>query len=91
MVFDYPLHNMAPFEILKVEFCMFVWRASFVFSCPGADLGDRGWIFGPGVNILARGPFWGQKCGPKKVVSRRNDFVVRIQGNPSCPNEFYGP
>ena len=51
----------------------------------------RGWIldagvgfWNPEVNILAR---W----GPKNIVLQRNDFVVRIQGNPSCPNEFYGP
>ena len=43
------------------------------------------------VNILARRPFWPQNMVPKKVVLWRNDFVVGFEGNPSCPNEFYGP
>ena len=27
----------------------------------------------------------------ENIFLQGNDFVVRIQGNPSCPNEFYGP
>ena len=37
------------------------------------------------------GTFLGRKMVPKKRVLWRNDFVVGLQGNPSCPNEFYGP
>ena len=91
MVFGHNLRYMAPFDFSRAGFCMVFRRASFVFSCLGTDFGGQGRIFGPGVNILARGPFWGQKWGPKKIVLQRNDFLVRIQGDPSCPNEFYGP
>ena len=66
MVFGYNLHHMAPFDFSSAGFCMEFRRASFVFSCPGADFGGRGRIFGPGVNILARGPFLGSKMGPEK-------------------------
>ena len=66
-------------------------RASFVFSCPGTDFGAGVRFWNPEVDILARGRF-GRDFGVlKKIVLQRNDFVVRIQGNPSCPNEFYGP
>ena len=80
MVFGHNLRYMAPFDFSRAGFCMVFRRASFVFSCPGADFGGRGRIFGPGVNILARGPFWGQEWGPKKIVLQGNDFWVRIQG-----------
>ena len=66
-------------------------RASFVFSCPGADFGAQDRILDPQVNILARGPFWGQTWVPEKVNLRRNYFVVAIQGKFPNPNEFYGP
>ena len=66
-------------------------RASFVFSGPGADFGAQDRILDLQVNILATGPFWPQKMVPKKHVLWRNDFVVGFKGNPSCPNEFYGP
>ena len=48
-------------------------------------------FWNPEVDILARGRFWSDFGVPKKVVLQRNGFVVRIQGDPSCPNEFYGP
>ena len=35
-------------------------------------------MLGPQVDILARGPFWGKKMVPKKMVLWRNDFVVRF-------------
>ena len=75
MVFGHNLRYMAPFDFSRAGFCMVFRRASFVFSCPGTDLGaqdrildpqDR--ILDPQVNILARGPFWPQKMVPKKVV-----------------------
>ena len=91
MVFGHNLRYMAPFDFPRAGFCMVLRRASIAFSCLGMDFGGRGRIFGPGVNILARGAFWGQKWGPKKTVLQRNCFLVRIQGDPSCPNEFYGP
>ena len=62
---------------------MFFQRASFVFSCPGADFGaqdrildtqDR--ILDPQVNILGWGAFWAEKMVPKTIVLWRNDFVV---------------
>ena len=62
---------------------MVLRRASFVFSCPGADFGSRDRILDPQdrildpqVHILAWGPFWHQKMVPKKVVLWRTDFVV---------------
>ena len=48
-------------------------------------------FWNPEVDILARGRFWSDFGVPKKTVLQRNDFVVRIQGDPSCPNAFYGP
>ena len=89
MVLGHNLHYMAPFGILRTGFCMVFQRASFVFSCPGTDFGAQDLIFGPGVNILARGPFLGQKWAPKKVNLRRNHFVVADQGKFPNPNEFY--
>ena len=70
---------------------MFFQRASFVFSCLGADFGARDQIFGPRVNMLARGPFWIDFGVPKNILLLRNDVVVAVQGNPRDPNEFYGP
>ena len=46
---------------------MVLRRASFVFSCPGADFGAQDRILDLRVNILARGPFWPQKTAPKKM------------------------
>ena len=63
-------------------------RASFVFSCPGTDFGGRGQILDPRGRHFGPGAFFGV---PKNTILQRNDFVVRIQGDPSCPNEFYGP
>ena len=91
MVFGHNLRYMAPFDFSRAGFCMVFRRASFVFSCPGTDFGGWDWILDLQVNILAWGPFWHQKMVPKKVVLWRNDFVMGVQGNPSCPNEFYGP
>ena len=47
------------------------------------------WI--PEVDILARGRFWSDFGVLKKTVLQRNGFVVRIQGNLSCPNESMVP
>ena len=47
----------------------------------GQTLGHH---FSPGTLL-----YW--KIVPEKMVLWRNDFVVEFQGNPSCPNEFYGP
>ena len=77
MVFGHNLRYMAPFDFSRAGFCMVFRHASFVFSCPGTDLGGRGRILDLQVNILARGPFWPQKMVPKKNVLWRNDFVVR--------------
>ena len=58
----------------------------------------RGWIWwaqigfwDPQVNILAWGRFGVNFGVPKNILLQGNDFVVGIQGNPFCPNEFYGP
>ena len=68
MVVGHKLRYMDLFAISNTGFCMEFQRASVVVSCPGADF--RGWdqIFGPGVNIWARGPFWGKNRVPKKVM-----------------------
>ena len=76
MDFAHNLHYMAPFDFSRAGFCMVFRRASFVFSCPGADFGGQGRILDPQVNILARGPKRSQKMVPKKIVLWRNDFVV---------------
>ena len=83
MVFGHNLHHMTPLEIPRAGLCMVFRRASFAFSCPGADFGAQDRILDPQdqisdpqVNILARGPFWHQKSVPEKIVLWRNDFVV---------------
>ena len=48
-------------------------------------------FWNPEVDILARGRFWSDFGIPKKMILQRNGFVVRIRGDPSCPNKFYGP
>ena len=57
MVFGHNLRYMAPFDFSRAGFCMVFRRASFVFSCPGADFGARGQIWDPQVDILAWGAF----------------------------------
>ena len=57
MVFGHNLHHMAPFDFSRAGFCMEFRRASFVFSCPGVDLGARIGFWDPQVNILAWGHF----------------------------------
>ena len=86
MVFGHNLRYMGPFDFSRAGFCMVFRRASFVFSCPGAEFRGRGRNFGPGVNILARGRFLSDFGVLKKIVLQRNVFLVRIQGDP-----FYGP
>ena len=83
MVLGHNLHHMAPFAIPRAGCCMVFQRASFVFSCPGADFGAQDRILDtqerildPQVNILGWGAFWHQQMVPKKVVLWRNDFVV---------------
>ena len=61
------------------------------FHARGQILEARVGFWNPEVDILARGRFWSDFGVPKKIVLQRNGFVVRIQGDPSCPNEFYGP
>ena len=78
MVFGHNLHHVAPFEIPRAGFCMVFQRASFVFSCPGADFGSQ-------VNILGWGAFWAEKMVPKKIVLWRNDFVVGVLGESILP------
>ena len=82
---------MAPFDFSRAGFCMEFRYASFVLSCPGVDLRSPDRILGPQVNILAWGRFGVNFGVPKNILLRGNYFVVGIQGNPSCPNEFYGP
>ena len=48
-------------------------------------------FWNPEVDILARGRFLSDFGVPKKIVLQRKYFLVRIQGDPSCPNELYGP
>ena len=91
MVFGHNLRYVAPFDFSRAGFCMVFRRASFVFSWPGVDFGGRGRILDPEVDILAWGRFLSDFGVLKKIVLQRNGFVVRIQGNPSCPNELYGP
>ena len=66
MVFGHTLRYMAPFDFSRAGFCMVFRRASFVFSCPGADFGGRGRILDLQVNIFARGTFLAPKNGPEK-------------------------
>ena len=74
---------------------MFSRRTSFVFSnglaWEGRILETAVGFCNPEVDMLARGRFWDDFWVPKKIVLLGNVFLVRIQGNPSCPNEFYGP
>ena len=67
MVFGHNLCYMAPFDFPRAGFCMVFRRASFVFSCPGADFGGRGSDFG-----FPRSTFWpGDLFGPKKWSRRK--------------------
>ena len=91
IVFGHNLHHMAPFAIPRAGFCMVFQRASFVFSCPGPDLGAQDRILEPQVDILAWGPFWLNFWVPKNILLRGSYFVVGIQGSPFCPNDFCGP
>ena len=45
-------------------------RARVPYGAQGHLMIFKDWIFGSRVNILARGPFWGQKMVPKKVILR---------------------
>ena len=56
MVFGRNLHYMAPFGIPRTGFCMVFQRASFVFSCPGADFGAQNLILDHQVDIWAWEP-----------------------------------
>ena len=91
MVFGHNFHYMAPFGIPRPGFCMVFQPASFAFHARGETFEHGDQILDPQVDILARGPFWGQKWVPKKVFLRRNHVVVAIQGISQDPNEFYGP
>ena len=60
MGFAHKLRYMAPFDFLRAALCMVFRCASFVFSCPGTDLGGQGRIFeprgrhfGPGMFLFA--------------------------------------
>ena len=66
MVLGHNLRYMAPFDFSRAGFCMVFGRASFVFSCPGADFGGLGRILELEVDILAWGRFWGDFGVPKK-------------------------
>ena len=68
MFFGRNLHCMAPFAILRAGFCMVFQRASFVFSCPGVDVGAAGPIVGPRVNMLARGRFFVNFVVPENIL-----------------------
>ena len=72
--------------------------SAWVFGAHLLLFHGRGWIleagvgfWNPEVDILARGRFLPDLGVLKKIVLQRNGFVVRIQGGPSCPNEFYVP
>ena len=66
MVFGHNLRYVAPFDFPRAGFCIVFRRASFVFSCPGADLGGRGRIFGPWGQHFGPGTFFGSRMGPEK-------------------------
>ena len=57
-VFGQNLRYMAPFDFSRAVFCVGFQRASFVFSCLGADFGGRGRILDPQVDILGPGTFF---------------------------------
>ena len=61
-------------------FCLFMPRGKF--WSPGLDFGSPGRHFGPDL-------FGGEQWDPKKVVLRRNHFVMAVQGISRDPNEFY--
>ena len=51
----------------------------------GTKFGGLGATFGALQFFI---DFWSDFGVLKKVVLQRNDFLVRIQGDPSCPNDF---
>ena len=91
MFFGHNLRYMAPFAFSRAGLCMVVGAHLLFFHARGRILEAGVGFWNPEVDILARGRFWGDSGVPKKIVLQRNDFVGRIQGDPSCPNEFYGP
>ena len=66
MVFGHNLRYMAPFDFSRAGFCMVFRRASFVFSCPGMDLGGRGRILKPRGRHFGPGTFLEIFWGPEK-------------------------
>ena len=98
MFFGRNLHLRGPFEAFEAGFCTECWCASFVFLGPLADFWAPGWNLGPPDQILGfpgrhsgPGTFSGDLGVPEKMVLRGKDFLVRMQGNPPRPNEFYVP
>ena len=85
MVFGHNLHYMALFEIPRTGFCMVFQRASFVFSCPGADFGAQDRILDSQVDMLACGPFFGQFWGPEKSGFAMKSFCGGLAGESVLP------
>ena len=68
MVLGHNLRYMAPFDFSRAGFCMVFRRASFVFSCPGADLEARGQICEPPGKHFGPGTLSSKKCVLKNMV-----------------------
>ena len=91
MVFGPNLHYMAPFAIPRTGFCMVFQRASFVFSCPGADFGAQDWILDPRIGFgsagrhLGRGTLFGQFWGLEKSGSAMKLFCGGLAGESVLP------
>ena len=67
MVFGHNLRYMAPFDFSRAGFCMVFRRASFVFSCPGADFGGRGRILEPRGRHFGLGTFFVRFLGSERT------------------------
>ena len=65
MFFGHNLHYMAPFGNPRTAFCMVFQRASFVFSCPGADFWAQDQILDLGSTFWP-GDLFGLNNGPEK-------------------------
>ena len=85
MVFGHNLRYMAPFDFSRAGFCMEFRRASFVFSCPGMDLGGPDRILGPPGQHFGLGTLWGQFWGPEKDGFARKLFCGGDTGESLLP------
>ena len=85
MFFGHNLHHMAPFDFSRAGFCMEFRRTSFVFPCPGVDLGGPDQIFETPRSTFWPGDALGSILGSRKTIfCEENNSWWGYQGIPSA-------